>query len=93
MDNYFTSLSLAKELLEKKATLVGMIRKYKREIPARFIETKKKALYSSLFGFAKDGVLVLYKTKRSHYVLAFSTFHSNDDIDENTGHVRNHHIL
>lgn len=85
MDNYFTSIPLAKELLEKKTTIVGTIRKNKREIPPNFVETKNKPLRSSLFGFTKDGVLVCYKAKPNKIVLLYSTMHSDGAIDAETG--------
>ena len=36
-DNFFTSLSLANTLLEKKLSLLGTVRKNKGEIPSEFV--------------------------------------------------------
>lgn len=39
-DNFFTSLDLAKELERKQMTLLGTIRKNRRELPAEFVIAK-----------------------------------------------------
>ena len=42
-DNWFTSVTLAEEILkEHKITIVGSIRKNKRKIPPEFINTKER---------------------------------------------------
>jgi hypothetical protein len=60
-DNYFTSLSLARSLLQKQMTLVGTIRLNKRELPQNV--TAKQELFSSRFLFtAVDGIsLAIYR--------------------------------
>ena len=50
MDNFFTSVTLAQELLEKKLSLVGTMRKDKKEIPTKFLPARTREVYSSLFG-------------------------------------------
>lgn len=82
MDNYFTSIPLAQKLLEKKTTLVGTIRKNKREIPPLLVNTKERPVCSSVFAFSDTGVLVSYVPKKYKNVLLFSTLHSDDSIDE-----------
>lgn len=85
-DNWFTSVSLAKRLLqEKQLTYVGTIRKNKREIPREFLPNKNRAENSSLFGFETTCSLVSYCPKKNKSVLVLSTMHDTDDIDESTG--------
>lgn len=36
-DNWFTSIPVAKELLQKQVTLVGTLRRNKRDIPPSFV--------------------------------------------------------
>lgn len=93
MDNYFTSMPLAKELLSNKTTLVGTLRKNKREIPPSFLETKNKAVHSSVFGFTKSETLVSYKAKANKVVLALSTLQNDDKIDIETGDLAKPEII
>ena len=55
-DKYFTSIPLAKELLQQNMTLVGTVRK-KTEIPPEFLPSRKRSDESSVFGF--DAYLTL----------------------------------
>lgn len=62
-DNWYTSVPLAIELLDKKLTLVGTLRKNKAEIPPEFIAKRKE--YSSIFGFDdNNAALVSYCPKK-----------------------------
>lgn len=83
-DNYFTSIPLALNLLEKRTTVVGTIRKNKKEIPPIIVQTKDRRPCSSMFAFLRKGVLVSYVPKKNKNVLLFSTLHSGDKIDEST---------
>lgn len=85
MDNYFTSIPLAKDLLANRTTMVGTLRKNKREIPALFVNTKDRSIPSSVFGFRKDIVLLSYKPKPQKNVLMLSTLHSEGNIDPDSG--------
>lgn len=60
-DNWFTSVSLVKNLLkEKKLTYVGTVRKNKKELPKEFQPNKTKTVNSSIF---EDCTLVSYCPK------------------------------
>ncbi|KAB0803806.1 hypothetical protein PPYR_00776 [Photinus pyralis] len=84
-DNWFTSVPLALDLLRNhRLTLVGTLRKNKAQIPPQFIETKSRPLYSSMFGFGQDSLLVSYVPKKNKNVLLLSTFHDDDVVDETT---------
>lgn len=85
MDNYFTSIPLAKDLLAMKTTIVGTLRRNKREIPEIFTSVKDRPIRSSMFGFQRNIVLVSYKPKPNKNVLALSTLHSGDKIDPDSG--------
>ena len=81
IDNWFSSVKLAEELLyEYKLTIVATIRKNKREIPPSFVNSKKRQLNSSIFGFKKDTVLVSYVPKKNKVVLLISTMHDTGEI-------------
>ncbi|XP_063244872.1 piggyBac transposable element-derived protein 1-like [Bacillus rossius redtenbacheri] len=89
MDKYFTSLPLARELLQKNTTIVGTLRKNKKEIPPLFVNTKGRAQRSSMFAFSSAGTLVYYVPKINKNVLLLSTLHSDDKIDETSGSLKN----
>lgn len=97
MDNYFTSLPLAAQLLANKTTIVGTIRKNKRQIPVNFLSLKGRDTYSSEFAFLENtkGVLVSYKPKKSNTknVLCFSTLHKDKKIDESTNELAKPEII
>jgi hypothetical protein len=88
MDNFFTSIPLADQLLiEHKTTIVGTLRKNKKEIPPDFLSNNNRSKPSSLFGFGDKKVLLSYvpNKKQNKIVLLLSTLHEDDKIDENTG--------
>ena len=89
VDNWFTSYPLAQELRQQyKMTLVGTIRKNKREIPAQFVATRGRSQFSSIFGHQKDVTLVSYIPKKNKNVTLLSTKHNDAAIDEDTGEQR-----
>lgn len=49
MDNYFTTLSLAKQLLSWNLTLVGTLKKNKPYIPSVMAPNKSRKVYSTVF--------------------------------------------
>ncbi|XP_045454224.1 piggyBac transposable element-derived protein 4-like [Melitaea cinxia] len=82
MDNWFTSIPLAKKLLEKDLTLVGTTRKNKSEIPQSFLELTGREQNTALFAY--DGALTLLSycpPKKSHkkVVIMLSTLHDTPD--------------
>lgn len=82
MDNWFTSVPLAKSLLEEhKLTVVGTLRKNKPEIPRSFQPEKNREATSSLFGFQKDLTLCSYVPKPKKAVLLLSTMHHNSNVE------------
>ena len=85
MDNWFTSYSLAKELLDEyQISLVGTIRRNRREIPPEFTTTRGRAQFSSVFGHQKEATLVSYTAKKNKNVVLLSTKHKDANIDEDT---------
>lgn len=85
MDNWFTSVALAESLLiDNKITMTGTIRKNKRELPPEFINTRKREVKSSIFGFQSNKTIVSYVPKKGKNVILLSTLHSDKKIDGNT---------
>lgn len=63
-DNFFTSHALSQELLKRKITMVGTIRRNKPELPPALLATKDRARYSSIFAFTETQSLVSYCPKK-----------------------------
>lgn len=78
-DNWYSSLPLAEELLKNKITMVGTLRKNKKEIPTTFVD--KRTVGTSIFGFhyKLPLTLVSYSPKKNKVVLLISTMHDNND--------------
>lgn len=92
MDNYFTSIPLANKLYAShRLTVVGTLRKNKREIPPELLDVKCRQLNSSIFAFGEkpnNNCLIcsyLPKKKQKKNVLMLSTVHSDDAIDADSG--------
>ena len=74
MDNWFTSLDLLEKMHKDKLSLLGTIRKNKREIPPDFANPcKQLPVGYSIFGFRANATLVIQtkKTRMSYYYQAF----------------------
>ncbi|GAU97127.1 hypothetical protein RvY_08480 [Ramazzottius varieornatus] len=74
-DNFFTSLTLGEALLKKKISLVGTMRKNRKEIPSAFLPSKSRAAFSSYFGHKPDFTLVSYVPKKRKAVVLLSSMH------------------
>jgi len=85
MDNFFTSVSLAKELQTKNLTLIATLRKNKPEIPLEFHSNKNREVGSSLFVFQDDLTLVSFVPKQNKGVLLLSSKHHDSQVDNKTG--------
>ena len=75
-------------LRDHNLTAVENIRKNKREIPNKFLETKKRPKCDSMFGFREKLALVSYISKsksKKKNVVPISSMHQDKKIDEATG--------
>ncbi|CAB4067319.1 unnamed protein product [Lepeophtheirus salmonis] len=50
-DNFFTSYQLGQQLLKRKITMVGTVRKNKPELPPALLVSKDRDVFSSKFAF------------------------------------------
>ena len=64
MDNYFTSVPLAKTMLQHNLTIAGTMRKGKREIPECMKASKSRETKTSTFGFNNQITMVSYVPKK-----------------------------
>ncbi|XP_071055485.1 piggyBac transposable element-derived protein 4-like [Onthophagus taurus] len=84
MDNWFTSVPLAKEMLSSKGlTIVGTIRHNKREIPPSFLPSKNKPVLTSEFAFSDKLTLVSFTPKKKNKsVILISIMHADKNVNE-----------
>lgn len=81
MDNWFTSIDTAKMLLDKKITVVGTMRKNKKEIPESFLALKGREINTAMFCYSGELTLLSFcppKTKKK-IVLMLSSMHQKGD--------------
>lgn len=83
-DNFFTSVQLSDNLLSKKLTLLGTVRKSNRDIPPEFLPNRSRNVGSSQFGFSDNKTLVSYVPKRNRAVVLLSTMHHDNKLDQET---------
>lgn len=81
-DNFFTSHALATELKKRNLTLVGTIRKNRKELPPQLVNMKKKPVHHSEFAFDHrlKATLVSYVPKKNRFVTLLSTLHKTDAV-------------
>ena len=79
MDNWFTSVLLADELLKPpyNLTLVGTLRSNKREIPENLKNSKSRHIGTSMFCYDNNKTLVSYKPKSNKVVYLLYAFTIN----------------
>lgn len=93
MDNWFSSLQVAKDLFDNGTTMVATVRKDKREVPREFRVAKGNPLFSSKFGFHQPCTLVSYVAKSNKVVILMSTMHNDATIDALTSDRRKPEII
>ncbi|XP_024151020.1 piggyBac transposable element-derived protein 4-like [Oryzias melastigma] len=76
-DNFFTSHALGQELLKRKLTMVGTVRKNKPELPPALVSTRGRQALSSQFAFTDTHTLVSYVPKKNKIVILMSTVHKD----------------
>lgn len=86
-DNWFTSIPLAKSLLQEpyKLTIVGTVRSNKREIPEELKNSRSRPVGTSIFCFDGPLTLVSYKPKPAKMVYLLSSCDEDATINEATG--------
>lgn len=58
-DDWFTSVKTVQQLLEKKITVIGTLRKNKREIPPTFLKVKHRQKNSPIFAYTDVSLFFL----------------------------------
>lgn len=78
-DKFFTTYHLAEELKKRRMTVVGTIRKNRKELPSVLVDMKGKPQYHSEFVFdhALRATVVSHVPQKNHFVTLFSTYRTN----------------
>ncbi|XP_014823495.1 PREDICTED: piggyBac transposable element-derived protein 4-like, partial [Poecilia mexicana] len=79
-DNFFNSYELGQQLLKRKITMVGTVRKNKPELPPALLGSKEREVFSSKFAFTPTPPLVSFLPKKNKNVVLLSTLHRDGDI-------------
>lgn len=81
-DNWFTPIEAVDELLKRKLTYVGTMRRDKKQIPEQFLQNPRRPVGSSLYGFRSDITLLSYVPKKNRAVILASSMHHRISNDE-----------
>ncbi len=92
-DNFFSSISLADYLFQKKIRYIGTMKKNKTEIPWQFQPNNKREIFSSLFGFKAEKTLVSYVPKYNNAVILVSTEHHEKKTATFVKHAKMYTVL
>ncbi|KAL3967747.1 aryl hydrocarbon receptor [Sarotherodon galilaeus] len=76
-DNFFTSYALGQELLKRKLTMAGTVKKNKPELPPVLVSTRGREARSSKFAFTDTHALVSYVPKKNTNVILMSMLHKD----------------
>ncbi|XP_057696036.1 piggyBac transposable element-derived protein 4-like [Corythoichthys intestinalis] len=88
-DHVFTSMELAKQLLERKTNLIGAIKRIRRELPESTLDLQQ---YSTQVFSTPVAALTVYAAKRKKPVYILSTMH--DVVETNkTGKMKPNTLL
>ncbi|XP_034015393.1 uncharacterized protein LOC117500737 isoform X2 [Thalassophryne amazonica] len=75
-NNFFTSLSLAQQLLSRKTTLLGTVNKIRRELPDSAKKTLNRKEFSTQVFSTSGATLTVYAPKQRKTVCILSSMHS-----------------
>lgn len=83
-DNFFTSVPLALNLLQRKnpMTLLGTMKSNRKFMPDWIKKHDKKEEYSSKFAYSKDLMLVSYYSKKKKSVILLYLSDPNDKVGD-----------
>ena len=82
-DNCFTSLAVAEKLTRYKLSIVGTMRKNRRELCKKMTESENKATYSTKFYWHNPSnfLFVKYQAKEKKLVCLLSSTQDSTDVD------------
>ena len=78
---FFTEVALAKELKQNNCTLLGTMRKTKKDVPSALHEIKGRSVRSSKYLHHEGLTMVSYILKRNRNVTLLSSEHQGAAIE------------
>ncbi|XP_071745607.1 piggyBac transposable element-derived protein 4-like [Lepeophtheirus salmonis] len=84
-NNFNTSYQRGEQLLKRKITMVGTVRKNKPELPPALLASKEREVFSSKFAFTPTTTSVSYLPKKNKNVVLLSTLHRDGSISDRDG--------
>ena len=82
-DNFFTSINLAKKLLVQRTTILGTIKKQRREVLYIEVLIKSKPLFSTeILSSPSECSLTVYKVRKKKLVYILSSVHQSVEVDQ-----------
>ena len=81
-DNFFTNVQLARELKDKKTSLVGTVRSNSKGLPKQLTDIILRQNQSAFVCDKANTLLVKYQCKRNRGVYLLSTMHTNPAVAE-----------
>lgn len=82
-DNFFTSLSLARQLKTNRTSLLGTMNKIRREVP-ECVKKAREDLYKTVVFKNDDITLTVYQAKPGKNVIILSSLHQDVHIGNDT---------
>ncbi|XP_048842313.1 uncharacterized protein LOC125715113 isoform X1 [Brienomyrus brachyistius] len=81
-DNFFTSLSLSKRLLQRNTTVLGTVNKVRRELPPSAKDTAEREEFSTSVLRSGSVSLTIYSPKKKKTVCLMSSLHKDVAIGD-----------
>nr|CAI5837678.1 unnamed protein product [Callosobruchus analis] len=100
MDNWFTPFSVIEDLFTNhRLTVVGTVKKNKRELPTELTDRKSRPVYSSIFAYQQNMTLVSYvpiQQSRNKQTKSRRVFLTNPALELGNSQLQkravNHHV-
>ncbi|KAL1390375.1 hypothetical protein pipiens_012394 [Culex pipiens pipiens] len=73
VDNFFTSVELARKLKERNLFLTGTVRRCKPDIPRNMLPSKTREVHSTTFGYNDQMMMASYVPKKNKAVVFLTT--------------------
>jgi hypothetical protein len=84
-DNFYTSLELCRSLKLRSLSLVGTMRKHRREVPPCALVSRGRDVGECQFFYKKEATLLSFVPRKNKVCLILSSMHLNKGVVEENG--------